>query len=36
MSAKPSSGIPDWLTTDLIVIAVALAIIAFGVWIDPW
>ncbi|MEN3348221.1 MAG: hypothetical protein V7632_1856 [Bradyrhizobium sp.] len=35
MSAKPSRGMPDWLTTDLLVIAVSLAIIMFGVWIAP-
>ena len=35
MSAKPSSGMPDWLTTDLLVIAVVLGILGFGVWIAP-
>lgn len=35
MSAKPSSGMPDWLTTDLLIIAVALAIIMLGIWIAP-
>jgi hypothetical protein len=27
--------IPDWLTTDLIVIIFALAIMGFGIWIAP-
>lgn len=35
MSAKPSSGMPDWLTTDLLVIAVVLGILVLGVWIAP-
>ena len=35
MSVKPSSGMPSWLTTDLFIIAVSLAIIVFGVWIAP-
>uniref|UniRef100_A0A973VY50 Uncharacterized protein n=1 Tax=Bradyrhizobium septentrionale TaxID=1404411 RepID=A0A973VY50_9BRAD len=30
-----SKGLPDWLATDMLVIAVALAIIVTGVWIAP-
>lgn len=30
-----SKGMPDWLATDMLVIAVALAIIVAGVWIAP-
>ncbi|MGY3696834.1 hypothetical protein ACVIGA_006914 [Bradyrhizobium sp. USDA 3240] len=35
MSEQPSNGMPDWLTTDMLVIAVALAIIVVGMWIAP-
>ena len=35
MSEQPSNGMPDWLTTDMLVIAVALVIIVMGVWIAP-
>lgn len=32
---EPSNGMPDWLTTDMLVIAVSLAIILIGIWIAP-
>ncbi|MGY4477794.1 hypothetical protein [Bradyrhizobium sp. USDA 3364] len=35
MSEQPSNGMPDWLTTDMLVIAVSLAIIVIGIWIAP-
>ncbi|MGY3528895.1 hypothetical protein ACVILK_007238 [Bradyrhizobium embrapense] len=35
MSEQPSNGMPDWLTTDMLVIAVALVIIVMGIWIAP-
>ncbi|MHC2436595.1 hypothetical protein [Bradyrhizobium sp. USDA 4451] len=35
MNEQPSNGMPDWLTTDMLVIAVALAIIVMGIWIAP-
>ncbi|QIG91015.1 MULTISPECIES: hypothetical protein [unclassified Bradyrhizobium] len=35
MSDKPSTGMPDWLTTDMLVIAISIAIIALGIWIAP-
>lgn len=35
MSEQPSKGMPDWLTTDMVVIAVALVIIVMGIWIAP-
>lgn len=35
MSEQSSNGMPDWLTTDVLVIAVSLAIIVIGVWIAP-
>jgi hypothetical protein len=35
MNDKPSTGMPDWLTTDVLVIAISVAIIAFGIWIAP-
>lgn len=35
MSEQPSNGMPDWLTTDMLVIAVSLAIIVVGIWIAP-
>ncbi|GKQ50293.1 hypothetical protein BRSPCE3_11480 [Bradyrhizobium sp. Ce-3] len=35
MSEQPSNGMPDWLTTDVLVIAVALVIIVMGIWIAP-
>jgi hypothetical protein len=35
MSKQPASGMPEWLTTDVLVIAVSLAIILIGVWIAP-
>jgi hypothetical protein len=35
MSEQPSNGMPDWLTTDMLVIAASLAIIVIGVWIAP-
>lgn len=31
----PESRLPDWLTTDLVVIVVMLAILGAGVWIAP-
>lgn len=35
MSKQPASGMPEWLTTDVLVIVVSLAIILIGVWIAP-
>jgi hypothetical protein len=35
MTQQPAKRIPQWLTIDLLVIAVSLAIIGLGVWIAP-
>jgi hypothetical protein len=35
MTEQPEKRIPPWLTTDLLVIAVSLAIIGIGIWIAP-
>ncbi len=35
MSKQPANGMPGWLTTDVLVIAVSLAIIMIGIWIAP-
>ena len=35
MSDRPGRGLPDWLTTDMLMIAVAVAIIGLGLWIAP-
>jgi hypothetical protein len=35
MTQQPAKRIPQWLTIDLVVIAVSLAIIGLGVWIAP-
>ncbi|MBR0937309.1 hypothetical protein JQ586_28525 [Bradyrhizobium jicamae] len=34
-TTMPESRLPDWLTTDLVVIVVMLAILGAGVWIAP-
>jgi len=33
--AEPAKRIPQWLTIDVLVIVVSLAIIGVGVWIAP-
>lgn len=33
--AKPSKRMPDWLTTDILIIVVGLAVIGVGFWIAP-
>lgn len=33
MSEQPSKRIPDWLSVDILVILVSLAIIGVGMWI---
>ena len=35
MTEQPAKRIPEWLTTDMLVILVSLAIIVMGVWIAP-
>jgi hypothetical protein len=35
MAEQPAKRIPEWLTTDLLVILVSLAIISIWVWIAP-
>jgi hypothetical protein len=35
MAEQPAKLIPDWLTTDVLVILVSLAIISIGIWIAP-
>jgi hypothetical protein len=35
MTQQPAKRIPQWLTIDLLVIAVSLAIIGLGIWIAP-
>jgi hypothetical protein len=35
MREQPSNGMPDWLTTDMLVISVSLALIMISVWIAP-
>ena len=35
MTEQPEKRIPQWLTTDLLVIAVSLVIIGIGIWIAP-
>jgi hypothetical protein len=35
MTQQPAKRIPQWLTIDLLVIAVSLVIIGLGVWIAP-
>lgn len=35
MSEKPIRRMPDWLTTDVLMIAVSVAIIGLGIWIAP-
>ena len=32
---QPAKRIPDWLTTDLLVIVVSAVIIGIWIWIDP-
>jgi hypothetical protein len=32
---QPAKRIPDWLTTDLLLIVVSAAIISIWVWIGP-
>jgi hypothetical protein len=32
---QPAKRIPDWLTTDLLVIVVSAVIMGIGIWIDP-
>ena len=36
MTQKPEKRIPTWLTIDVLVIIVSLAIIGIGMWIAPW
>jgi hypothetical protein len=35
MAEQPAKRIPEWLTTDVLVILVSLAIISIGIWIAP-
>ena len=35
MTEQRAKRIPQWLTIDLLVIAVSLAIIGIGIWIAP-
>jgi hypothetical protein len=35
MTQQPAKRVPQWLTIDLLVIAVSLVIIGLGVWIAP-
>ena len=35
MTQEPAKRIPQWLTTDLLVIVVSLAIIGIWIWIAP-
>jgi hypothetical protein len=35
MTQQPAKRIPQWLTIDLLVIVVSLAIIGLGVWVAP-
>ena len=35
MTQQPAKRIPQWLTIDLLVIAVSLVIIGIGIWIAP-
>ncbi len=33
--AEPAKRIPDWLTTDILIIVVGLTVIGVGFWIAP-
>jgi hypothetical protein len=33
--AKPAKRIPDWLTADILIVVVGLAVIGAGIWIAP-
>ncbi len=35
MIQQPAKRIPQWLTTDVLIILVSLAIIGIGIWIAP-
>jgi hypothetical protein len=35
MTQQPAKRLPQWLTIDLLVIAVSLVIIGIGIWIAP-